>query len=294
MTYFISLFKVVKPGILFSNGLTFVMGFFVAYKSYGGDFSLSLFIYSLFGVLLTIASSTAINNFIDQDIDKVMKRTANRVSVSQILKPTHIVIYSSILLILGFCILIFLVNIKAAIIVGIGFFVYIVLYTCYLKRKSTFSTLVGSISGGCVSMAGYVSNCNTIDLGAWLVFAILFVWQMPHFFAIGIYRLNDYKMANIPILPVADSIEKTKVHIVAWILVLIPIVICIYLFNYGDKIYLVSSLFISICWIYITLKGFNSTEPTLWAKKVFLFSILVICVFSASLILDSILTNIKV
>ena len=294
MKHFINLFKVVKPGILFSNGLTFLMGFFVAYKAYGGDFSFYLLVYSLLGILLIIASSTAINNYIDQDIDKLMKRTANRVSVSQILKPTHIALYSLFLFVLGSCVLIFLVNILTTIIVGIGFVVYVLLYTCYLKRNSPFSTLIGSISGACVSMAGYVSYSNSIDLGAWLVFAILFVWQMPHFFAIGIYRLSDYKIAKIPILPVSKSVEKTKIHIIGWMLLLIPTIICLYIFNYGGLTYLIPSFIVLIWWIYITLKGFKSMDATLWAKKVFLFSIVVICIFSVSLILDSILTNIKV
>jgi protoheme IX farnesyltransferase len=117
---------------------------------------------------------------------------------------------------------------------------------------------------------------------------------MPHFFAIGIYRLSDYTIAKIPILPVSKSVDRTKIHIIAWMLLLIPTIICVYIFNYGGLMYLIPSLIALLWWVYITFKGFKSMDATLWAKKVFLFSIVVICIFSVSLILDSIITNIKV
>lgn len=281
-----SLFEITKPGILFSNTLTGLMGFFVATK---GDYSFpyALLFWYVLGVLLIIASSTTINNYIDKDIDSKMLRTQKRVSISGYFSDKFMLSYAALLLISGFFTLYYLVNPMSSYVVFAGFFVYVVVYTSYFKRKSTYSTLIGSISGACVPMSGYVAVSNDIDLAAWLLFIILFVWQMPHFYAIGVYRLSDYKLANIPILPVEKSVETTKYRMIMWLAVFVIVVVLPYYYNYLGLIYLIPSFIISLLWMIFSIKNFKTYDDTTWAKKVFLFSVIVISVISIFSIADS-------
>jgi protoheme IX farnesyltransferase len=232
-----------------------------------------------------LASSTVFNNYIDQDIDKIMQRTKNRVNIFNQLKSKNIFIFAFILGFIGFLLQIIFVNLLTFFITVFGYFVYVIIYTIWLKRTSVYSTIIGSLSGAVPPLAGYTSFSNSITLDGLLFFAILVAWQMPHFFAIGIYRLNDYKLVNIPILPVKFGIAKTKRHMFLWTVLLIIAMLLLYFFSFLNVYYLFFVCISGIIKILFFVKIFKIKDENYnqkWAKKVFWYSIIditLMCLF---------------
>ncbi|MDE2589744.1 MAG: heme o synthase, partial [Patescibacteria group bacterium] len=190
-----------KPGIIYGNTITTVAGFLLASQ---GKIYFGLFMATLFGVSFVIASACVINNYLDRKIDKKMARTQKRALVTHAISPSHALVFATILGILGFLDLVVFTNGITFMIGLIGYIDYIVLYGLS-KRKSIYGTLVGSISGATPIAAGYTAVTNRFDIAALLLFLIMVFWQMPHFYAIAIYRLKDYVAAGIPVLPAKKS-----------------------------------------------------------------------------------------
>ena len=189
---------VTKPGIIFGNLISVVGGFFLSSK---GSLELDLFLATLVGVSLVIASGCVFNNYIDRDIDCLMERTRNRVLVQGLIGPRATLGYATGLGIVGVALL-YWVNPLSAALGGLGFVVYVGLYTLWLKRRSVYGTLVGSLSGATPPVIGYCAVSNEFDSGALILLLIFSLWQMPHSYAIAIFRFKDYQAAAIPVLPV--------------------------------------------------------------------------------------------
>jgi heme o synthase len=226
------------------------------------------------------------NNYIDRDIDERMDRTSRRALVTGAISNSSALAYGCILGLVGFAILIVWVNWLAFAVSLAGWAVYIFLYT-FSKRSTVYSTLIGSVSGSVPPVVGYVAVTNRLDGGAWLLFLALTFWQMPHFYAIGIRRLKDYKAAGLPILPVKRGVLAAKRQIVGYILGFIVVVSLMTVFNYTGYTYLVVVGAVSLAWLRLALKGFKSKNDQAWAKQVFLFSLVVTLVFSFMLSVDA-------
>lgn len=157
----------------------------------------------------------------------------------------------------------------------LGMFVYVGIYTLWLKRSSTWSTSIGGISGAMPPVIGYVAASGRIDLGAWLLFALLFLWQPPHFWALAIRRVEEYRAAGFPLLPVVKGIHRTKIQMIPYIVLLIPVPILMYAYGYAGMIFMIISVLLSVLWAFYAFKGFTikEEETDSWAKKVFFFSI---------------------
>lgn len=233
----------------------------------------------LLGMSLVIASACVINNFIDRSIDEKMERTKNRALVKHKISSRSAIIYAIILGLLGFTILIFYTNLLTAFIGLVGFFFYVVMYSIW-KRKSIHGTLVGSISGAVPPVAGYCAASNQLDAGAIILFLILVIWQMPHFYAIAIFRLKDYANASIPVLPVKMGIKTTKIHILLYIVAFIVASFTLFSFGYVGYLYLVVMSLLGLIWLWMGLKGFKTENDDLWAKKMFRMSLIIITLFS--------------
>jgi protoheme IX farnesyltransferase len=206
--------SVLKPGIIFGNIVTVCGGFFLGS---GQHFQWILFLFTLVGMALIVGSGCVFNNVIDKDIDHLMKRTCDRVLVRGLLSSKVALLYGAFLGVLGFLVLFFAVNILTVLIAAIGWLFYVVVYSLFLKRKSTWGTTLGAISGAVPPVAGYCAVSGRFDLAAALLFLILFFWQMPHFYAIAIYRLKDFKAANIPVLPAVRSMLYTKIEMIFYV-----------------------------------------------------------------------------
>jgi protoheme IX farnesyltransferase len=273
-----------KPGIIYGNAITTIAGFLLASKN---SFDAWLFISTLLGISLVMASACVMNNIFDRDMDVYMDRTKDRALVTKAIPIKFAFAYGLILGLLGFKILYLLTNPIATIVAAIGFVVYVGLYTP-LKRRTVHATLIGSISGAVPPVVGYCAVSGRVDLGAILLFLILAIWQMPHFYSIAIFRLNDYKSASIPVLPAKKSIYTTKIHIIFYIILYIIAAGLLTVAGFTGYIYLGIMAFAGLSWLWLALGGFRKgVIDALWARKMFRFSLIVLLIFSITVSLSA-------
>jgi protoheme IX farnesyltransferase len=267
-----------KPGILFGNFVTTLGGFFLAAQ---GSVDILLLLLTLLGTTLVVASGCVVNNFIDQDIDDKMERTQNRALVKKTIEPQAALIFATILGISGLSLLWFFVNVYATGFAVLGFIVYVCLYSLWSKRTSIHQTVIGSISG-CPPVIGYTAVAHEFDVAALLVFLAYAIWQMPHSWGIAIYRFDDYKRAGIPILPVARSIFRTKVESLIYVVLFAAVLNGLYCFGYTNVFFLITFNALCAYWLYLSIIGFKAENDQVWAKRYFLYSVILITALSIS------------
>ena len=284
MATFKEYYSLTKPGVLYGNALTAAAGFLLAAQ---GRIDLLLFVALVVGSTLVIASACVLNNFLDQDIDSKMARTKQRAIVAGKVKGRDAVILSIVLGLVG--ILILALHMLVVIIGIIGFIDYVVLYGMLSKRLSIHGTLVGSISGAVPILAGYVAVTGTIDLGAVLVFAILFLWQMPEFYSIAIYRRKEYKAAGVPVISVVKGSEHTRLQIFFYTVAFVVATLLLGIYGYAGYSYSVMMALLGAYWIWLGLKGFRAKDIEMWARHMFRFSLIVLLAFCAMISIDSLL-----
>jgi len=275
--------QVTKPGIIFGNLISVVGGFLLASK---GSIDYPLFLATLVGVSLVVASGCVFNNFIDRDIDKKMERTKNRVLVKGLIAPSVTLVYATLLGIAGFALLYTAANPLAMWLAVMGFVVYVGVYSLYMKRHSVYGTLIGSLSGAAPPVIGYCAVTNEFDAGALILLAIFSLWQMPHSYAIAIFRFKDYQAANIPVLPVVKGISVAKNHITVYILAFMVATLMLTLGGYAGYKYLIVAAAVSVWWLGMALRGYKTENDSLWARKLFVFSIVAITSLSVMMSID--------
>jgi protoheme IX farnesyltransferase len=261
-----------KPGIILGNVVTTAGGFALASR---GLLDYWLFFLTLIGLSLIIASSCVFNNYIDRHVDAKMARTKNRGLVIGSVSPTSAIIFGTILGLIGAWILALYTNPLTLLIALAGFFIYVVPYS-FGKYLTSYGTLIGSIAGAAPPLVGYCAVTDSFDLGAFLLFLIMVLWQMPHFYAIAIYRYNDYVRAGIPVLPVKKSIHITKIHMVLYTIAFIIAALLLTLMGFTGYVYFTVAGLLGLTWLALTIQGFKATSDAVWARKVFLFSLVVI------------------
>jgi heme o synthase len=267
--------QLVKPGIVYSNTLAAAAGFFVAANS---TISFPFFAAMLVGIATIIASGCVFNNYIDRDIDAVMKRTKNRPLVRGTISPHNALNYGIVLALVG-SVCLYFTNWLTLAVALFGLFMYAVVYSVWCKRHTLHATVIGAVSGAIPPVVGYTALTNSLDLGAWLLFLILFTWQIPHALAIAIRRYEDYRAANIPVMPVALGIMPAKAQILAYTCAFFLASIALSLTNYTGTLFLTVMAVLGILWFVRCLQGFWTKDDKQWAKQVFLFSLVILCAF---------------
>lgn len=273
---------ITKPGIIMGNLISVLGGFFLAAN---GSQSLQLLLMTLMGVSLVIASGCVFNNYIDRDIDGLMERTRNRVLVKGLISPRASLIYASLLGVAG-VVLLGQINGLAALLGGLGFVVYVGLYSLWLKRRSVYGTLVGSLSGAMPPVIGYCAVRGEFDSGALVLLLIFSLWQMPHSYAIAIFRLRDYQAAGIPVLPVLRGIRVTKDHMLGYIIAFALAALMLTGTGYAGYGYLGVALLVSAIWLLLAVNGYRVSDDAVWARKLFFFSIIAITALSLMMSVD--------
>ncbi|HEX8586922.1 heme o synthase [Pseudomonas sp.] len=275
--------QITKPGIIFGNVLSVAGGFFLASK---GHVDIGLFLAAVIGTSLVVASGCVFNNCIDRDIDVKMERTKNRVLVQGLVSVQLALIYATVLGVIGVGLLYTKANALAALFAVIGFVIYVGFYSLYLKRRSVHGTLVGSLSGAMPPVIGYVAVSNTFDLAALTLLVMFSLWQMPHSYAIAIFRFNDYRAASIPVLPVKRGIRVAKRHILIYILAFLLATLMLTFGGYAGLNYLAVAAAMGMYWLYMAWTGYKAKDDTVWARKLFVFSIFTITALSVAMSLD--------
>lgn len=270
-------YSLTKPGIIYGNAITCIAGFLLASR---GHINFLLLVETVVGLSLIIASACVTNNYIDRDIDRKMERTKNRALVTKKIPVVNALIFAFLLMTIGIYTLYFFTNFNSLSAAVFGFIIYVAAYG-YTKRRTPNGTIVGSFAGAVPPVVGYCAASGNFDVVALILFLILVCWQMPHFYAIAIYRMKDYVNANIPVLPVIDGIFVTKIYMFFYIFAFI--ISCQLLTDIGvtGYIYLALITFVGIIWITYSILGFRAKDNIKWARKMFFISLianLVLCV----------------
>ncbi|WP_079709333.1 heme o synthase [Paraliobacillus ryukyuensis] len=272
-----------KTGIIQSNVMTAFAGFWIAlYENQWqlGNYWPSL-LFMLAGTALVIAGGCVINNYYDRDIDPIMTRTKSRPTVTGSISLPVILWMGIILTIVGVGLLL-LTSLQAALLGLFGWFAYVVLYTMWSKRRYTLNTAIGSLSGAVPPLIGWAAVDPNLSLTAFALFAIMFIWQTPHFLALAIKKTDEYKAANIPMLPVVRGFDVTKRQIVFYIICLLPLPL--FLLKLGWAVIILATI-LNIGWLVMAIKGYKKQDIYKWSNKLFLYSLFYLMILFIGMIL---------
>ncbi len=261
----------IKIGIVNSNLITTFTGLWLALHFSGQSFldNLDIIFFTVAGSSLIIAGSCAINNYVDRDIDHLMERTKARPTVTGKVLPAKVLGLGIILIALG-TLFLFFTTVTATVIGLLGVFSYVFLYTLWSKRQLVSNTVIGSISGAVPPLIGWAAVDANLDIMAWSLFVLMFVWQPPHFYALAMRRVNEYKAAGIPMLPVVKGFKTTKIHILLWVAALLPIPF--FLTSLGIP-FLILATVLNIGWLALGIYGYRIKDDMKWAKLMFVYSL---------------------
>lgn len=276
-------YTLAKPGIIFGNIITATGGFALASQ---GHVNYLLLLTTVLGLSFVVGCACVFNNYIDREIDQKMARTKNRPLAKGVISVPRALVFGVLLGISGILILLQYANILTAITAATGFCVYVFLYS-FLKYRSEYGTLVGSIAGAIPPVVGYVAVTNRLDMGAFILFVIVALWQMPHFFAIAMFRVNDYLAAAIPVLPIKRGMLTTKKHMLFYVIAFTVATLMLTVLGYTGYSCLIIAVLLGATWLFLCFKGFKTKNDMLWARHMFRFSLVVIMLLCIVISVDS-------
>jgi heme o synthase len=264
--------SVLKLGITIANVMATIAGLWVG--SHGHPQILTL-LFTIIGTAMVVAGGAALNNYVDRDIDYRMSRTKERAVVSGKVKPTIVFWMGLSLGVIGTVILAALVNIVAAACAFGGLIAYSYIYTVWLKRTTTLSTVLGGVAGALPPLIGFAAGSHgSLGLGAWVLFFIFFFWQPPHFLPLAMKRTEEYRAAGIPMLPVVRGFGETKLQILLYTSAMVPVSLLLYGLGYEGILYLGVSLILGLIFLGRAIQGLFVKDDLAWSKKLFGFSLL--------------------
>ncbi|MCL4270400.1 MAG: heme o synthase [Anaerolineales bacterium] len=219
--------------------------------------SASLTFWTLFGGALAAAGSSALNQYIDRELDKNMQRTSKRPLADGRLTPAEGLSYGLALCLVSYYVMAGYVNLLAALLSLTGIFYYVFFYSVWLKKATVQNIVIGGGAGAIPPMVGWAAATGELTLAAWILFAIIFMWTPPHFWALAIVRKNDYARAGVPMLPVVEGEEKTRKQILIYTIELIAVTLLLPILNLAGTIYLVSAIVLGALLFYAAWKVFR-------------------------------------
>lgn len=260
-----------KAIVLISNVLPVFTGFWLALYFTGNTFSgnWDVFLLTMIGSTLVMSGALVLNNWYEVDLDKEMHRTRKRPTVTGNF-PLHLVLLAGISLSVLGLILMFFTTTEAALYAFLGWFTYVVLYTFWSKRKYTLNTVIGSVSGAFTPLIGWTAIEPGFHIVPIVLFILIFIWQIPHTFAIAMRRHDEYKAAGVPMLPVIHGFEFTKRQTVVYIACLLPLP---FLLSSLGTTFIIIATVLNISWLIIGMSGFFVKNDIKWARVIFIYSL---------------------
>ncbi|MDP1545427.1 MAG: heme o synthase [Anaerolineales bacterium] len=219
--------------------------------------SASLTFWTLLGGMLAAAGSSALNQYIDRELDKKMQRTARRPLADGRLTSAEGLSYGLALCLLSYYVMAGYVNLLAALLSLAGIFYYVLFYSVWLKKATVQNIVIGGGAGAIPPMVGWAAATGELGLAAWILFAIVFMWTPPHFWALAIVRMKDYENAGVPMLPVVEGEKKTRNQILIYTIVLIAVTLLLPIFNLAGNVYLISALVLGGFLLYAAWRVFK-------------------------------------
>jgi protoheme IX farnesyltransferase len=271
-----------KPRVVMLMILTSIVGMCLATPK-----SVPLFplIFGNLGIALVACAAAALNHVADQHIDKLMGRTQNRPIVQGKISTRESIIFAGIMCVSGMSILFFLINTLTAVLTFLSLIGYAVCYTLYLKHATPQNIVIGGIAGAAPPLLGWTAVTGSVSPEALLLVLIIYIWTPPHFWALAIYRYEDYAKANIPMLPHTHGIKYTKLNIVLYTTLLICATALPYLIHMSGLIYFIGVMFANVIFLIYALRLYFSKERLI-AIKTFRYSIYYLGILFLLLLID--------
>jgi heme o synthase len=271
-----------KPKVVLLMLLTAVVGMFLAVP---GWVPLNILIFGNLGIALVAGSAAVANHLADQRIDAIMQRTRKRPLPSGRITPKQAGLFALILGITGTLILIICVNTLTAVLSVLTLIGYAVVYTLYLKRATPQNIVIGGAAGAAPPLLGWTAVSGHIDPNALLLVLIIFVWTPPHFWALAIYRYEEYSKAGIPMLPVTHGIPFTKLSILLYTILLLAVSVLPFVTGMSGGLYVIGALLLGGVFLYWAIRLKNSNNPII-ALKTFRYSIVYLMALFVVLLVD--------
>ncbi len=279
-------YNLMKPRVMSLVVFTAFVGLIISNKQI--DFITSAL--ALFFVALGAGAAGALNMWYDSEIDAVMSRTCLRPIPLGKISNTQALYFGISLSLISIVGLYLVSNILSASILAITIGFYIFIYTIWLKRRSAQNIVIGGAAGAFPPVIGWAIANNSLSIEPIILFLIIFFWTPSHFWSLSLYKSEDYKKAKIPMLPVIAGVNFTKKNIFAYALILFPITIFPFYFNFAGLVYLVPTIILGVFYIFLTFKLLNANNKKdigKFSKKIFAFSILYLFLIFTLLLIES-------
>jgi protoheme IX farnesyltransferase len=252
----------------------------------GGMPQLGILVWTLVGGALMSGGAGAINHYVDRDIDPLMGRTARRPIPAGTITPEHVLWFGVGLGVLAFLVLAFFVNLLSAMLAAIGLLGYVFVYSLWLKRSTPSNIVIGGAAGAIPPIVGWAAVTNEISsLTVWYLFAIVFFWTPPHFWALALLIKRHYVRANIPMLPVVRGDGETRRQILLYSLLLVALTLCMAPFGLMGARYLAAAVVLGGLFIYFALRLWHDATPFA-AKRLYAYSILYLFALFTAMAVD--------
>lgn len=271
-----------KPRVVALMLLTVLVGMYLATPSW---VPLTTVLAAVIGIGLCAGSAAAINHLVDKRIDAMMLRTQRRPIAGGRLSVTQALYFALMLGCAGLVLLVFFVNALTAVLTFITLIGYAGIYTGYLKRATPQNIVIGGLAGAAPPLLGWTAVSNSLDPQALLLVLIIFTWTPPHFWALAIYRFEEYQHAEIPMLPVTHGIAYTKLYIVLYTILLIVVSVLPVVVGMSGVWYLTAALILGARFLWWSVVLYRSHKPAI-AMKTFRFSIVYLLLLFLFLLLD--------
>ena len=288
--YIDSFFNLMKPRVMSLVLFTCMVGLIIA----PNNVSYLNSVLSLIAVALGAGAAGTLNMWYESDLDALMTRTCLRpIPTGQVTKNQAL--FFGILLSIGsVSLLYFSSNLMSASLLLLTICFYFFIYTVWLKRRTPQNIVIGGAAGALPPVIGWTIATGSLSLEPLILFLIIFFWTPSHFWALSLYKSDDYKKANIPMLPVISGSEKTKQNILIYSILMLPTVSAYYFFNLSSLIYFVPSLGLTLYYIFLCinlLKTKTIKKRNIVAKKIFVFSIFYLFALFVLILLDNFFVN---
>ena len=271
-----------KPKVVALMVFTAIVGMLLAAP---GELALSTLLFATLGISLVASSAAAINHVADSRIDAAMDRTKLRPLASGVLEKSQVLMFAAVLGAVGMTILVVKINLLTALLTFGSLVGYAVIYTMYLKRATPQNIVIGGAAGATPPLLGWTAVTGQIDPNGLLLFLIIFTWTPPHFWALALYRKEEYAKVDIPMLPVTHGEDYTRVQITLYTLLMSIITVFPFLTGLSGWIYLVCALVLNAGFLYYAI-SLQITKDRKKAINTFVYSIVYLMLLFAVLLLD--------
>ena len=271
-----------KPRVNLLIMFTAIVGMLLAHQS---TLDYELILFASIGIGLAASAAAIINHVVDQRIDSIMDRTKSRPLVNGSIKPLHAIYFALFLSMTSITMLYLLVNALTALLTFLSIIIYSVVYSVYLKNLTSQNIVIGGIAGAMPPLLGWTSITNQIEPFPLVLFLIIFLWTPPHFWALAVYKYEDYKKADIPMLPVTHGRDFARLHIFLYSILLFCITLFPYILGLSGFIYLTGVVLIGLKFT-IDAYSLMVSKSAAEAIALFKYSITYLAVLFALLLLD--------